>query len=47
MRDDLCAGQFATPATAAQLYQPPRYELFRMGAFELGHPADFGLWLDL
>ena len=47
VRTELCDGKFATPATAAQLYQPPRYELFRMGAFEVGHPADFGLWLDL
>ncbi len=47
VRSDLCAEHFATPATAAHLYQPPRYELFRMGTFEVGHPADFGLWLDV
>ncbi len=46
VRSDLCADHFATPATAAALYQPPRYELFRMGAFETGHAADFGLWLE-
>ncbi|MGC8475645.1 MAG: hypothetical protein ACP5NP_04760 [Acetobacteraceae bacterium] len=34
-------------ATAAALDQPPRYELFRMGAFETGHAADFGAWLEV
>lgn len=47
VRSDLCADQFVTPATAAHLYQPPRYELFRMGAFERGHPAEYGPWLDV
>lgn len=47
VRADLCGDRFAEPATAAALYQPPRYELFRMGAFETGHAADFGAWLEV
>jgi hypothetical protein len=47
VRSDLCRDRFATPATAEHLYQPPRYELFRMGAFERGYPAEYGLWLDI
>ena len=46
VRSDLVGEHFATPATPAHLYQPPRYELFRMGAFETGHPADFGMWVE-
>ncbi|HEX2943725.1 MAG TPA: hypothetical protein VHO91_21900 [Rhodopila sp.] len=47
VRSDLCADRFAMPATAEHLYQPPRYELFRMGAFERGHPAEQGPWLEI
>lgn len=47
VRAELCADLFATPATAEHLYQPPRYELFHMGAFEVGHPGSFGHWLDI
>jgi hypothetical protein len=39
VRSDLCGDLFTSPATAAHLYQPPRHELFRMAAFEVGHPA--------
>jgi hypothetical protein len=46
VRGDLCCDLFASPAIAEHLYQPPRYELFRMGAFEVGHPGEFGLWLN-
>lgn len=46
VRDELCGDCFATPATPEHFYQPPRYELFRMGAFEVGHPGEYGLWLD-
>jgi len=47
VRNDLCADHFFTPATAATLYQPPRYELQRNGAFKVGHPPDrdvYGDW---
>jgi hypothetical protein len=47
VRTELCQDLFADPATAEHLYQQPRYELFRMGAFEMGHEGNFGLWLDL
>lgn len=46
VKAELCGDLFASPASASHLYQPPRYELFRMGAFEIGHPGEFGLWLD-
>lgn len=47
VRADLCQDLFASPATAEHLYQPPRFELFQMGAFEIGHSGNFGPWLDL
>lgn len=50
VRSDLCHDLFATPATAAHLYQPPRYEIQRMAAFAVGHPhvkTTFGNWLNI
>jgi hypothetical protein len=47
VQEELCNDLFAAPATAECLYQPPRYELFQLGAFEVGHPGNFGTWLDI
>lgn len=47
VRVDQCANYFPEPATAANLYQPARFEIYRMGAFDRGHPAKAGPWLDI
>lgn len=47
VRTELCQDRFPIHATPDNLYQPPRYELFQMGAFEVGHPASFGPWLEV
>lgn len=47
VRSDLVGDAFATPATATYLYQPPRFYLFRLGAFDSGHPYGAGAWLDI
>jgi hypothetical protein len=45
VRADLCRDLFYTPATAEQLYQPPRYELYYTAAFHVGHPVSYGEWV--
>lgn len=42
VRQDLAAGKFAEPATAAHLYNPPRYQLSFTGGFGSGIRANFG-----
>ena len=48
VRKDLVGGGFAGPFTPAALYNPPRYYLLHDHyAQGVGHPADFGPYVDL
>lgn len=47
VRSDLAGDLFPDPATAAALYNPPRYWLWSDHFAHVGHRADFGPYTDL
>jgi hypothetical protein len=47
VRDDLCADLFPDDASPEALYNPPRYWLWNDHFDNIGHPPDFGPYVDL
>lgn len=45
VREDLVSNYFAEPFTAENHYQPPRYYLVPFYQ-QMGHPSDFGAWVE-